>query len=221
MHCRLVTADISLSEYFIEYPVVDAEQPQNLNPGGFLAHSHSTLRSLWVHSVSAAPNPPTCFSCLTSLTLYFSSDVFCTTTLVKAYPKLEELTVSDCLDLFEDTADWSRVRAENVRDQMQMGSWRFLSLYDGTISSLYFLGLTCHVSTLNLYDSKFEDYGPGPANAQMFRQVLRDARPSHLESFLNENWTYLLDSDFVSFFANVELKSWVLIWAVPDDLQVP
>ncbi|KAI0700033.1 hypothetical protein C8T65DRAFT_812137 [Cerioporus squamosus] len=70
-----------------------------------------------------------------------------------------------------------RQRLINISDQQRYGSWRSLSSFKGSLSMLFVLGLTCHVSHVDVGNDDDPDES---FDLDMLHAVFMDTRPTQL-----------------------------------------
>ena len=144
----------------------------DVNPIRLLENSQATLKRLSItYTASSASGP--CYPNVRVLSLSYISEPI-TWHYVRAYPNTTSLLTSMCGDEgWNDDVEPCRER--NIALQKARGSWSSLQYFSGTVYELYILGLTCHVTKLEL------DHELGELYPDLLSAVLKDTHPVHLD----------------------------------------
>ncbi|PIL22866.1 hypothetical protein GSI_15562 [Ganoderma sinense ZZ0214-1] len=142
------------------------------NPILLLEGSQSTLESLSVSCATPSPDGPY-YPNMTHLELSFAGFPY-VKDYIRAFPNLQSLT---CFDYtrFGDELAWHSRRGMAIVYQVYHGTWRSLRKFEGSLLTLWVLGLTCHIHCVRL--SFAQQLGVDP---NFLNDVIIDVRPSEL-----------------------------------------
>ena len=160
-------------------------------PDSLLRNSHATLRVLETHATESVHRHGTTFPGLQSLS-HYDCGFPLTGQLMRICPNLRYLHINQ-----SSGQKWPEVEKYHQSHRNSLGGeacvWTSLYKYTGSLNALYMLGLTCHISIVDIHDEK------NPFTAPALRELLQDTTPSHL--ILRTSWTgasYYLNNGFVA-----------------------
>ncbi|KAI9068361.1 hypothetical protein FKP32DRAFT_1561866 [Trametes sanguinea] len=198
LQTSLISAHISFQSGTDQPPAI----PMAHDPTLLLHHSRHTLCNL-ITSYSDSPTGiPTTYLGVTDLSLNHMEmpDI---AQYVQAFPRLLHLILyeSNGWDFGDQVREGYRVqRRHNQEMQRLTGSWPKLDLYEGSIVSLYHLGITCQISALILDDQECF-----PMEPEMLIEALEDARPEYLQLVITGT-SSLLSVEIQSVFTQPSLR---------------
>ena len=170
-------------------------------PDSLLRNSHATLRVLETHATESVHRHGTTFPGLQSLS-HYDCGFPLTGQLMRICPNLRYLHINQ-----SSGQKWPEVEEYHQSHRNSLGGeacvWTSLYKYTGSLNALYMLGLTCHISIVDIHDEK------NPFTAPALRELLQDTTPSHL--ILRTSWTgasYYLNNGFVALMSQPGLWRW-------------
>ncbi|KAI9058809.1 hypothetical protein FKP32DRAFT_1680516 [Trametes sanguinea] len=172
MQCQLLSADITIARPDDPSFFDNSLEPDPTNPSMYVfGRSQETLCELRItDSLSASHCARYQNMTVLSLKLLEMPRI---SDYVRAFPKLKSLVI-DVQSSGFDQSEMDVQRALNRREQATQGSWPRLNRYDGYPCTLYHLGITCPITSVELKD------GGHVFEPALLKAALEDACPRDL-----------------------------------------